>query len=63
MEFAVRGIRMRETTSTSRKDLAIKAERERRRWIESAVNGITVAKRPKKFLEAASKWMDENEAR
>ena len=63
MEFAVRGIRVRETTSTKRKDLAIQAERVRRRAIEEAVNGIAVVKRPKKLLDAASKWMDENEAR
>ena len=30
MEFAVRGIRVRETTSTDKKDLAILAERARR---------------------------------
>jgi site-specific recombinase XerD len=63
MEFAVRGIRVRETTSTHSKDLAIKAERARRRRIEEAVNGIAAVKRPKKLLESASKWMDENEAR
>lgn len=63
MEFAVRGIRVRETTSTSRKDLAIKVERKRRHRVEEAVNGIPQVKRPKRLLEAASTWIDENEAR
>lgn len=61
MEFAVRGIRVRETTSTHRKDLAISVERARRRAIECAVNGITPAKKPKKFSDAFSQWLDDNE--
>ncbi len=61
MEFAVRGIRVRETTSTQRKDLAIKAERARRRGIECAVNGITPARKPKRFADAFSKWLDDND--
>ena len=63
MDFTVRGIRVHETTSTSSKDLAIKVERQRRRGIESAVNGIPVAQPAKKFSDAASEWMNENEAR
>jgi hypothetical protein len=52
-----------QTTSTHNKDLAIKAERARRRRIEEAVNGIPTTNKPKQLLPAAAKWMDENEAR
>lgn len=63
MEFVVRGIRVRESTYTSNKDLAIQAERKRRRKIEASVNGITVVQRPKKLPDAAADWIDENKAR
>jgi len=61
MEFTVRGIRVRETTSTHSKDLAIKAERARRRGIECAVNGIPLARKPKRFVDAFLKWLDDND--
>lgn len=63
IEFVVLGVRVRESAHTSNKDLAIQAERKRRRRIEASVNGITIAPRPKKFLDAASEWVEENEAR
>ena len=63
MEFVVLGVRVRESTHTSNKDLASQAERRRRRRIEASVNGITLRQRPKKFLDAAAEWVEENEAR
>ncbi len=63
MEFVVRGIRVRESTFTANKDLAIKAERARRRSIEESVNGITAIERPKRFSIASAEWIAANEAR
>lgn len=63
MEFVVRGIRVRESTFTRSKDLALSAERKRRRRIEASVNGISIAQRPKRFLDAATEWIAESEAR
>lgn len=63
MEFVVRGIRVRESTFTANKDLAIRAERARRRAIEESVNGITAIERPKRFSIASTGWIAENEAR
>jgi integrase len=63
MDFTVRGMRVHESTSTRSKDLAIQAERTRRRAIESSVNGIAVTKRPIRFLPAAAEWIEMKEAR
>ena len=63
MEFVVRGIRMRESTFTANKDLAIRAERARRRAIEESVNGIIPIERPKRLSIASAEWITENEAR
>lgn len=63
IEFVVRGVRVRESTHTSNKDLAIRAERKRRNEIESMTNGIRKVHRPAAFVVAAKNWMEENEAR
>lgn len=63
MEFVVRGVRVRESTYTSNKELAIQAERKRRRRMEASVHGIREVSRPTKFSAGAAKWIEENEAR
>ncbi len=63
MDFTIRGTRVHETTSTRCKDVAVKAERERRRRIELAINGIPVVQSAKSFAIAAAEWVEENEAR
>ena len=51
-EFEFRGHRVRESSGSNSKALAIKAERNRRRELESA-NGIRTARRPVPFPTAA----------
>lgn len=62
-EFEFRGQRIRETTGSDSKTLAIKAERQRRRELEESANGIRAARRPVLFPTAAREWMATNRAR
>ncbi len=62
-EFEFRGQRIRESTGSDSKTLAIKAERQRRRELEESANGIRAARRPVLFPTAAREWMAANRAR
>jgi integrase len=62
-EFEVHGQRIRESTGSVSKTLAIKAERQRRRELEESANGVRAARRPMLFPVAAREWMAANRAR
>lgn len=62
-EFVFRGQRVRESTASNSKTLAIKAERNRRRELEESANGVRAARRPVLFPTAAREWMAANRAR
>jgi len=62
-EFEFRGQRIRESTGSESKTLAIKAERHRRRELEESANGVRAARRPVLFPVAAREWMAANRAR
>lgn len=62
-EFEFRGQRVRESTGSDSKTLAIKAERQRRRELEESANGVRAARRPVLFPTAAREWMAANKAR
>lgn len=62
-EFSMRGQRIRESTGSDSKTLAIKAERQRRRELEESANGVRAARRPMLFPVAAREWMAANQAR
>jgi len=62
-EFCIRGQRIRESTGSESKTLAIKAERQRRRELEESANGIRAARRPVLFPLASREWMAANRAR
>lgn len=62
-EFEIRGQRIRESTGSDSKTLAIKAERNRRRELEESASGVRAARRPVLFPVAAREWMAVNRAR
>jgi integrase len=62
-EFEFRGQRIRESTGSESKTLAVKAERQRRRELEESSNGVRTARRPVLFPVAAREWMAVNRAR
>lgn len=62
-EFEFRGQRVRESTGSESKTLAVKAERQRRRELEESANGVRAARRPMLFPVAAREWMAANRAR
>lgn len=62
-EFEFRGQRVRESTGSVSKTLAIKAERQRRRELEESGSGVRAARRPVLFPVAAREWMAANSAR
>jgi integrase len=62
-EFEFRGQRIRESTGSDSKTLAIKAERNRRRELEESANGIRATHRPVLFPRASREWMAANRAR
>jgi integrase len=62
-EFVFRGQRVRESTGSESKTLAIKSERQRRRELEESANGVRAARRPVLFPVAAREWMAVNRAR
>jgi integrase len=62
-EFVFRGQRIRESTGSNSKPLAVKAERNRRRELEESVNGIQPARRPILLSTAAREWIAANQAR
>jgi integrase len=62
-EFVFRGQRIRESTGSESKTLAVKAERQHRRELEESANGIRPAPRTVLFPTAAREWMVANRAR
>jgi integrase len=62
-EFEFRGQRVRESTGSESKTLAIRAERQRRRELEESANGVRAARRPVLFSVASREWMAVNKAR
>jgi hypothetical protein len=62
-EFVFHGQRIRESTDSDSKTLAVKAERQRRRELEESANGVRAARRPVLFSIAAREWMAANQAR
>ena len=62
-EFVFRGQRIRESTGSQSRTLAVKAERQRRRELEESANGVRASRRPILFPAAAREWMSANQAR
>lgn len=62
-EFVFRGQRVRESTGSTSRNLAIRAERNRRRELEEGFNGLRTNRRPMLFPAAAQEWKAANEAR
>jgi hypothetical protein len=62
-EFVFHGQRIRQSTGSESKTLAIKAERQRRRELEESANGVRAARRPVLFPTASREWMAANRAR
>ena len=62
-EFVFRGQRIRESTGSQSRTLAVKAERRRRRELEESANGVRATRRPIVFPAAAREWMSTNQAR
>lgn len=62
-EFEFRGQRIRKSTGSDSKTLAVKAERSRRRELEESANGIRPVRRPVLFSAAAREWIAANRAR
>jgi integrase len=62
-EFVFRGQRLRESTSSKSRTLAIKAERQRRHELEEAGNNVRSSKRHALFSTASKDWLDANKAR
>ena len=56
-EFVFRGQRIRETTKSTSKTLAEKAERNRRRELEEAINNVKKQRKPLLFSVAAREWV------
>jgi integrase len=60
--FHFAGRRIQESTGSTSKNLAIKAERQRRREMEESANGIRASRRPALFRIAAKEWFEANRA-
>jgi integrase len=61
-EFKFHGQRIRVSTGSKSKTLAIKAERKRRTQLEESANGLLVARRPLLFSTASKEWIAANQA-
>ncbi len=59
-EFVFHGQRIRESTGSGSKTLAVRAERERRRQMEEGANSLKSRKWPKTFRFAAKEWLAVN---
>jgi hypothetical protein len=57
-EFRFEGKRIRETTKTASRTLAVAAERARRRQLEESFNGIHPKRLPKRFSEASDEYLN-----
>ncbi len=59
--FRFKGMRVQESTSSASKNLAIKAERVRRRELEEGINRVKADKRPKTFSVHSTKYLKTKE--
>src|SRR5271156_4683763 len=62
-EFVFRGQRIRESSNSSAKTLAIRIERERRRQLELGIAGLKEVNQPLLFSVAMKKWLELNTPR
>ena len=62
MDFIFHGPRIRETTGTRSKTLALKIEDKRRRDLEEGAAGIKKAQAPRLLSVAADEWLDMKKA-
>jgi integrase len=62
-EFVFRGQRIRESTGSRSRTLAVKAERQHRHELEESANGVRSNRRPMLFPTATHEWMEANRAR
>jgi len=62
-EFVFHGQRVRESTGSTSRTLAVRAERQRRRDLEESANGLQPVRRPSLFSVGVREWMSANEAR
>src|SRR5271155_5746065 len=62
-EFVFRGQRIRESSNSSAKTLAIRIERERRRQLELGVAGLKEGPQPLLFSVAMKRWLELNTPR
>src|ERR1035437_6863735 len=58
--FQFGGQQIRESSHSTSKTLAIRAERERRRQLEEGINNLTARKRVLIFSVSAKRWLEEN---
>jgi integrase len=63
MDFRFRGQRVRESTGTTSKTLAVEIERKRRRGLEEGAAGIKKQKPPQLLSTAAESWLDSKEGK
>ena len=61
-EFVFRGQRIRETSNSSNKEIAARAERERRRSLELGTAGLKESVRPALFSVSSKMWVEMNAA-
>ncbi len=59
-EFVFHGQRIRESTGSGSKTLAVRAERERRRQLDEGANSLKARKWPRTFRFAAKEWLAVN---
>ena len=59
-KFQFGGQQIRESSHSTSKTLAIRAERERRRQLEEGINNLTARKRVLIFSVSAKRWLEEN---
>jgi integrase len=63
IDFRFRGERFHESTGTRSKTLAQRIERQRRREVEEAANGLRSVRRSVRFSVASGEWFEANRAR
>lgn len=61
-EFEFQGARVRESSHSRLKDVAVRAERQRRREIEEAANGLRPIRRLVMFPQAVEEWTEQTKA-
>ena len=59
-KFQFGGQQIRESSHSTSKTLAIRAERERRRQLEEGINHLTARKKVMIFSVSAKRWLEEN---